>query len=88
MISFSLNKFDIHQYDPVPHFTMYHFNVFFQKRPSTYATAREIVRKDGFGLNGLNKGLTATFGRHGVFNMVYFSFYHNVKGLVPAPEVI
>ncbi|XP_005108207.1 mitochondrial 2-oxodicarboxylate carrier [Aplysia californica] len=55
----------------------------FTEQPSTIKTAREIIAKDGFGLKGLNKGLTATFGRHGVFNMVYFSFYHNVKGLIP-----
>ncbi len=45
------------------------------------------MRTDGFGLKGLNKGLTATLGRHGVFNMVYFSFYHNVKGMMPPIEV-
>ncbi len=25
--------------------------------------------------------------RHGVFNMIYFSFYHNVKSIVPTFEV-
>ncbi|XP_046377481.1 mitochondrial 2-oxodicarboxylate carrier-like [Haliotis rufescens] len=50
---------------------------------SSFATAREIVSKDGLGLKGLNKGLSATLGRHGVFNMIYFSFYHNMKGVVP-----
>lgn len=55
----------------------------FAEQSSTYKTAREIVRKDGFGLKGLNKGLTSTLGRNGVFNMVYFGFYHNVKGIVP-----
>ncbi|CAG5127000.1 unnamed protein product, partial [Candidula unifasciata] len=55
----------------------------FSEQSSTIKTAKEIVAKDGFGLKGLNKGLTATLGRHGVFNMVYFGFYHNVKGLVP-----
>ncbi|XP_067680255.1 mitochondrial 2-oxodicarboxylate carrier-like [Haliotis asinina] len=52
-------------------------------KSSTFATAREILAKDGFGLKGLNKGLSATLGRHGVFNMVYFSFYHNIKAIVP-----
>ncbi|XP_041353328.1 mitochondrial 2-oxodicarboxylate carrier-like isoform X2 [Gigantopelta aegis] len=55
----------------------------FKKQPSTFHLAREIVAKDGFGLKGLNKGLTSTLGRHGVFNMVYFSFYHNIKAIVP-----
>ncbi|KAJ8309598.1 hypothetical protein KUTeg_014472 [Tegillarca granosa] len=53
---------------------------------STIATAREIVKQDGFGLKGLNKGLTATLGRHGVFNMFYFSFYHNVREMIPQVE--
>lgn len=54
---------------------------------STIATAREIIRKDGFGRQGLNKGLTSTLGRHGVFNMIYFGFYHNVRDLIPQAEV-
>ncbi|XP_078673155.1 mitochondrial 2-oxodicarboxylate carrier-like isoform X2 [Branchiostoma floridae x Branchiostoma belcheri] len=53
------------------------------QQPSTIRTAQEIVRTDGFGLRGLNKGLTSTLGRHGVFNMIYFGFYHNVKNLIP-----
>ncbi|XP_070179782.1 mitochondrial 2-oxodicarboxylate carrier-like [Littorina saxatilis] len=53
------------------------------QQKSTFQTAREIVAADGLGLKGLNKGLSSTLGRHGVFNMIYFSFYHNVKGIVP-----
>lgn len=49
--------------------------------------ARQIIKKDGFGLQGLNKGLTATIGRNGVFNMIYFGFYHSVKDYFPAYEV-
>lgn len=41
----------------------------------------------GLGLNGLNKGLTATIARNGVFNMMYFGFYHSVKGLFPQVQV-
>ncbi|KAK2160720.1 hypothetical protein LSH36_127g01019 [Paralvinella palmiformis] len=55
----------------------------FAQQSSTITTAKEILRKDGFGMKGLNKGLTATLGRHGVFNMVYFGFYHNVKNAMP-----
>jgi solute carrier family 25 2-oxodicarboxylate transporter 21 len=51
--------------------------------PSTMAVARQIVAKDGFGSRGLNRGLTATIGRNGVFNMIYFGFYHSVKNIVP-----
>lgn len=54
--------------------------------PSTWSLAREIVRKDGLGLRGLNKGLTATIGRNGTFNMIYFGFYHSVKEYFPTYE--
>lgn len=43
--------------------------------------------QDGLGLRGLNKGLTATIGRNGTFNMIYFGFYHSVKEHFPAYEV-
>lgn len=55
--------------------------------PTTWSVAREIVRKDGLGLSGLNKGLTATIGRNGTFNMIYFGFYHSVREHFPAYEV-
>uniref|UniRef100_A0A8I5UBJ3 Mitochondrial 2-oxodicarboxylate carrier n=1 Tax=Pongo abelii TaxID=9601 RepID=A0A8I5UBJ3_PONAB len=55
----------------------------FAKQPSTVGYARQIIKKEGWGLQGLNKGLTATLGRHGVFNMVYFGFYYNVKNMIP-----
>lgn len=55
--------------------------------PSTWSVTRQIVRENGLGSRGLNKGLTATIARNGVFNMVYFGFYHSVKGLVPEYEV-
>lgn len=55
--------------------------------PSTWTVTREIVRTNGLGKRGLNKGLTATIARNGVFNMVYFGFYHSVKGLVPEYQV-
>lgn len=51
--------------------------------PSTFAVTREIIRKNGFGFNGLNKGLSATVMRNGVFNLVYLGFYHSVKGYLP-----
>lgn len=55
--------------------------------PTTFSVARAIVTKDGIGLNGLNKGLTATIGRNGVFNMIYFGFYHSVRDFIPAYQV-
>lgn len=55
--------------------------------PSTWSVTREIVRTNGLGNRGLNKGLTATIARNGVFNMVYFGFYHSVKGVIPEYQV-
>uniref|UniRef100_A0A3Q4GY20 Mitochondrial 2-oxodicarboxylate carrier n=1 Tax=Neolamprologus brichardi TaxID=32507 RepID=A0A3Q4GY20_NEOBR len=55
----------------------------FKEQPSSFAQARQIIKSDGFGLRGLNKGLTSTLGRHGVFNMIYFGFYFNVKDAIP-----
>lgn len=54
-----------------------------KESPSTFAVTKEIIRKNGLGLNGLNKGLSATVLRNGFFNLVYFGFYHSVKGFVP-----
>lgn len=58
-----------------------------RQMPSTWSVTRQIVKENGMGSKGLNKGLTATIARNGVFNMVYFGFYHSVKGLVPEYEV-
>ncbi|KAM6069328.1 mitochondrial 2-oxodicarboxylate carrier isoform 2-T2 [Theristicus caerulescens] len=55
----------------------------FTEQPSSFVQARQIIKTDGLGFQGLNKGLTATLGRHGVFNMVYFGFYFNVKNILP-----
>ncbi|OWR43087.1 mitochondrial 2-oxodicarboxylate carrier [Danaus plexippus] len=54
--------------------------------PSTWTVTRQIVRENGLGFRGLNKGLTATMARNGIFNMVYFGFYHSVKGYLPECE--
>ena len=60
---------------------------FFLQQKSTFATAREIMKEGGFGDRGLSKGLTSSLFRDGIFNMVYFSFYHNVKDIIPKSEV-
>lgn len=31
-------------------------------------------------------GITATLGRHGAWNMVYFGLYHNMKDFVPSAK--
>ncbi|XP_018311729.1 mitochondrial 2-oxodicarboxylate carrier isoform X2 [Mycetomoellerius zeteki] len=53
-----------------------------KESPSTFAVTKEIISKYGFGLNGLNKGLSATIMRNAVFNSFYFGFYHSVKGYI------
>ncbi|TNN35083.1 Mitochondrial 2-oxodicarboxylate carrier [Liparis tanakae] len=58
------------------------------KQPSSFAQARLIINSDGFGARGLNKGLTSTLGRHGVFNMIYFGFYFNVKDAIPSSPAL
>ncbi|CAL8284582.1 unnamed protein product [Lota lota] len=58
----------------------------FKEQPSSFGQARRIINAEGFGLKGLNKGLTSTLGRHGVFNMIYFGFYFNVKDAIPASQ--
>ncbi|OXU25838.1 hypothetical protein TSAR_010544 [Trichomalopsis sarcophagae] len=54
-----------------------------KESPSTFAITKEIIQKQGLGLNGLNKGLTATLMRNGIFNGFYFGFYHSVKTYIP-----
>ncbi|XP_077268039.1 mitochondrial 2-oxodicarboxylate carrier isoform X1 [Temnothorax americanus] len=55
-----------------------------KESPSTVAVTKEIISK--YGLNGLNKGLSATVMRNAVFNSFYFGFYHSVKGYIPASK--
>ena len=57
------------------------------QQSSAFSTARRIIRKKGLGFDGLSKGLTATLGRHGVWNMIYFAFYHNMKVWLPEAKV-
>ncbi|KAF1746705.1 hypothetical protein GCK72_023162 [Caenorhabditis remanei] len=54
-----------------------------KEQKSTAAMAREIYKTEGFGTSGLYRGLGATFGRHGAWNMVYFGLYHSCKDVIP-----
>ncbi|XP_044748290.1 mitochondrial 2-oxodicarboxylate carrier-like [Coccinella septempunctata] len=58
----------------------------FKETPSTVFVARQIILKGGLGQQGLFKGLSATIHRNGLFNMVYFGFYHSVKDFFPSYE--
>ena len=55
--------------------------------PTTSAVAREIIKTEGLVSGIMTKGLTATMGRNGFFNMIYFGFYNSVKDIIPAQEV-
>ncbi|KAH8261377.1 hypothetical protein KR044_008077, partial [Drosophila immigrans] len=57
-----------------------------KKTRTAFSVAKEIFGEHGFGRRGLLKGVTATIGRNGIFNMTYFGFYHSVKDLVPNAE--
>ncbi|XP_076684392.1 mitochondrial 2-oxodicarboxylate carrier isoform X2 [Andrena cerasifolii] len=46
--------------------------------PSTFAVTRQILSQQGFGLNGINKGLSATVMRNGIFNTFYFGIYNSI----------
>lgn len=61
-------------------------NIRLKEQESTFSKARAIVKKDGFGSRGLNRGLTATLGRHGVWNCVYFGLFHSAKAHLPKTE--
>lgn len=60
----------------------------FNAQKSTFDTARLIYKEGGFGLSGLNRGLTSTLLRHGVWNCIYFGLYHNVRAIAPKAKVI
>ncbi len=51
------------------------------------AMAQDIVQAQGYGTGGIYRGLTATLGRHGVWNMIYFGVYYKFKVYVPNPNV-
>ncbi|CAD5113710.1 DgyrCDS2874 [Dimorphilus gyrociliatus] len=55
----------------------------FSQQLSAIQMAKTIYGENGFGSSGLNKGLTSTLLRHGIWNMIYFGLYHNLKNVVP-----
>ena len=65
----------------------YYVIIVFIQSPSTWVHARTIIKEDGLGLTGLFRGLGATLWRHGLWNTVYFGFYHNLKPIVLHSEV-
>ncbi|XP_018027171.1 mitochondrial 2-oxodicarboxylate carrier [Hyalella azteca] len=52
--------------------------------PGPFVVAREIIAREG--ILGLNKGMTATIGRNGTFNMVYFGLFHTINTEVLSPR--
>uniref|UniRef100_A0A671L345 Mitochondrial 2-oxodicarboxylate carrier n=1 Tax=Sinocyclocheilus anshuiensis TaxID=1608454 RepID=A0A671L345_9TELE len=45
------------------------------------------ANRDSFKVQPSTFGLTSTLGWHGVFNMIYFGFYFNIKDAIPASPV-
>ncbi|XP_044731163.1 mitochondrial 2-oxodicarboxylate carrier [Chrysoperla carnea] len=54
--------------------------------PSTWQVTRSIIKSQGIGFRGLNKGVDATIWRNAVFNAIYFGFYNSVKENFPQRE--
>uniref|UniRef100_A0A914HDS3 Mitochondrial 2-oxodicarboxylate carrier n=1 Tax=Globodera rostochiensis TaxID=31243 RepID=A0A914HDS3_GLORO len=48
--------------------------------------AREIARSNGWGTEGLYRGIGANLWRHGVWNSCYFGIYHNLRILFCPPK--
>nr|CAD2175888.1 unnamed protein product [Meloidogyne enterolobii] len=57
-------------------------NVSLTQQKSAVTMAKEIIKTNGLGTNGLYLGLGATLWRHGVWNLFYFGLYHNLKTLI------
>ena len=51
--------------------------------PSAAAQMRLVIQKHGFGTKGgLMTGCTATLGRHGVWNAIYFGLFRTVMPII------
>lgn len=61
-------------------------NVKLKDQESTFRKAAKIIKEGGLGTNGINRGLTATLGRHGVWNMIYFGLFHEAMRYAPNKE--
>ncbi|XP_003374481.1 coatomer subunit beta [Trichinella spiralis] len=53
---------------------------------NTFAMARQLIKQGGLGTNGINRGLSATMWRNGIWNMIYFGFYHSTKSYVASSD--
>ncbi|KAL3085027.1 hypothetical protein niasHS_010096 [Heterodera schachtii] len=54
-------------------------NTPFSQQKSSATVAREIVHSNGWGTEGLYRGIGANLWRHGVWNSCYFGIYHNLR---------
>ena len=55
----------------------------FLETPSAAAQMRLVIQKHGFGTKGgLMTGCTATLGRHGVWNAIYFGLFRTVMPII------
>ncbi|KAI3409820.1 hypothetical protein GPALN_006195 [Globodera pallida] len=56
------------------------------QQKSSATVAREIARSNGWGTEGLYRGIGANLWRHGVWNSCYFGIYHNLRILFCSPK--
>ncbi|XP_017033717.1 mitochondrial 2-oxodicarboxylate carrier [Drosophila kikkawai] len=56
------------------------------KRLKTLAMAKHIIRRNGYGMKGLYRGITAFIARNVVFQFTYFGVYANIKSRAPVVQ--
>ncbi|KAH8356829.1 hypothetical protein KR200_010386, partial [Drosophila serrata] len=57
-----------------------------QKRLNALAMARHIIGRNGYGLKGLYRGITALMTRNVIFQFTYFGMYTNIRNRLPAKQ--
>ncbi|KAI8042868.1 mitochondrial 2-oxodicarboxylate carrier [Drosophila gunungcola] len=56
------------------------------ERLSTLSVVRSIIKHDGWGFEGLYRGITALMARNAVFHFGFFGFYNAIKDWVPISQ--
>ncbi|XP_017049039.2 mitochondrial 2-oxodicarboxylate carrier [Drosophila ficusphila] len=57
-----------------------------EKRLKTLAVVKHIIKHDGYGINGLYRGITALAARNAVFHFGFFGFYNALKDWAPVSQ--
>ena len=57
--------------------------ILYSESKSAFSQMREVINQHGLGTKGgLFTGLTATLGRHGVWNMIYFGLFRSLMPVI------